>query len=240
MKCVLLAAGTSGRILSVSKGKPKPLIKIKGKTILERNVLWLSRFGVKNIWINLFFKPKLIINEIKKIDANIKFNFSKEKKLLGTAGAVKKIENKLGDNFLVIYSDNLLSFDLKNFINFHFKKRANLSVALYSPENNLFSGLASSAVEITKNSKIKSFLENRNNNFKKNRYVNTGAYILNKEILKKIPKNKFFDFSTDIFPKLIKKDFFGYVIEKKGYCLGIDTPNTFNLSLEIIKKNKLF
>lgn len=45
MKCILLAAGTSGRILSISGGKPKPLIKIKKKTLIERNI-----FMVKNIW----------------------------------------------------------------------------------------------------------------------------------------------------------------------------------------------
>ena len=35
---------------------------------------------------------------------------------MGTAGAVKKVENHLGNNFLVIYADNLLSFDIKKFI----------------------------------------------------------------------------------------------------------------------------
>ncbi len=67
MKCVLLAAGTSGRILSISKGNPKPLIKIEKKTILRRNVDWLFSYKINNIFINLFFKPELIINEIKKV-----------------------------------------------------------------------------------------------------------------------------------------------------------------------------
>ena len=49
MKCILLAAGTSGRILSISKGNPKPLIKIKKKTLIERNILWLKTFGIKDI-----------------------------------------------------------------------------------------------------------------------------------------------------------------------------------------------
>ena len=240
MKCVLLAAGTSGRILSISEGNPKPLIKIEKKTILRRNIDWLFSYKINNIFINLFFKPELIINEIKKVKKKIKFIFSLEKKLLGTAGAVKNIENKLGENFLVIYSDNLLYFDLKKFINFHKKKKSDLSIALYSPSVNFFSGLASSNILIDRNNKIISFKEKRNKNSKKNKYVNTGAYIINKKILKIIPKNNFYDFSSDLFPKLINKNFYGYVIEKNGYCLGIDTPDTYNKSLRIIKKNKLF
>ena len=230
MKCILLAAGTSGRILSVSKGYPKPLIKINKKSIIRRNINWLLKYKVKNIFVNLFFKPKLIINEINKLNKNINFTFSLEKKLLGTAGAVKKIEKKLGKNFLVIYSDNLLNFNIKKFINFHKRKKS----------VNFFSGLASSNININKNNKIISFKEKRNKNSKKNIYVNTGAYIVNKSILNKIPKNTFYDFSSDLFPQLINKNFYGYVIEKEGYCLGIDTPETYKKSLEIIKKYKIF
>ena len=240
MKCILLAAGTSGRILSISKGYPKPLIKIKNKTIIKRNILWLSKFGIKDITINLFFKPQLIIDEVNKIKKRIKFNFSFEKILLGTAGAVKKVENHLGNNFLVIYADNLLSFDIKKFINFHIKNKSDFTVALYSPKSNLFSGLASSKIELEDNNRIKSFVENRNKNFPKNKLVNTGAYIISKDIMKLVPKNKFYDFSNNLFPKLLKKKFYGYVIENKGYCLGIDTPKTYKLSLQIIQKNKLF
>ena len=240
MKCILLAAGTSGRILSISKGNPKPLIKIKKKTLIERNILWLKTFGIKDITINLFFKPQLIINEVKKFSKEVQIHFSLEKKLLGTAGAVKKIQNQLGTNFLVIYSDNLLSFDIKEFINFHLEKKANISIALYNPSNSLFSGLASSKIELKKNREIKSFTENRNKNLGKNNLVNTGAYIINKKILKYIPKNKFYDFSRNLFPKLINKKFYGYVIEKEGYCLGVDTPKTYKMSLRIIKKEKLF
>ena len=240
MKCILLAAGTSGRILSVSKGYPKPLIKINKKSIIRRNINWLLKYKVKNIFVNLFFKPKLIINEINKLNKNINFTFSLEKKLLGTAGAVKKIEKKLGKNFLVIYSDNLLNFNIKKFINFHKRKKSDLSIALYSPSVNFFSGLASSNININKNNKIISFKEKRNKNSKKNIYVNTGAYIVNKSILNKIPKNTFYDFSSDLFPQLINKNFYGYVIEKEGYCLGIDTPETYKKSLEIIKKYKIF
>ena len=240
MKCILLAAGTSGRILSISKGYPKPLIKIKKKTIISRNIDWLFKNNIKQIYINLFFKPNLIIKELKKIKLNANLHFSLEKKLLGTAGAVKKIEKKLGKNFLVVYSDNLLSFDLKKFINFHKKKQSNLSVALYSPSANFFSGLASSNIAINKDSKIINFKESRNKNSKKNKYVNTGAYIVNKKVLKKIPKNTFYDFSSDLFPKLINKRFYGYKIEKNGYCLGLDTPETYKKTLKIIKKHKLF
>ena len=240
MDVFLLAGGTSGRILSVSKGKPKPLIKIKNKTLLERNLSWIMSYNIKNIWINLHFKPNLIKNEIKRIKLDKKINLSFEKKLLGTAGAVKKIEKRLSKNFLVVYSDNLLSFDLNRFIKFHLKNKSNASIALYSPKDHFFSGIASSEIILYKNGKIKSFIEGKKKFKKKNILVNTGAYIINKKILKNIPSNKFFDFSLHLFPKLINKKFYGYKIEKKGYCLASDTPETYKKTVEIIKRKKLF
>ena len=240
MDAFLLAGGTSGRILSITKGKPKPLIKIKKKTLLERNLKWIMSYGIHNIWINLHFKPNMIKEEIKKINPESKINFSFEKKLLGTAGAIKKVEKKLSQNFLVIYCDNLLSFNLNNFIDFHLKKKSDISIALYSPKRHYFSGIASSEVILSKNSKIKSFIEGKEKLKKINKLVNTGTYLLNKKILKKIPVNKFFDFSLNLFPQFINKKFYGYKIEKKGYCLASDTPETYKKTVEIVKKEKLF
>ena len=92
---LFLAAGTSGRILKISKGKPKPLIKIKKKSILYRNFNWVVKSKIfSKYFINSFFKPNEIKKEIIKIQKihNIKIKISNEKKLLGTAGAIKKFK----------------------------------------------------------------------------------------------------------------------------------------------------
>ena len=123
---LFLAAGTSGRILKISKGKPKPLIKIKKKSILYRNFNWVVKSKIfSKYFINSFFKPNEIKKEIIKIQKihDIKIKISNEKKLLGTAGAIKKIQKNLGKLFFVIYSDNLLNFDLSKMVNYHIKKK---------------------------------------------------------------------------------------------------------------------
>ena len=83
---LFLAAGTSGRILEISKGKPKPLIQIKKKTILSRNFNWAFKSKLfKRYFINTYFKSNLIKKEIRKIKMNlkIKVNISNEKNYLG-------------------------------------------------------------------------------------------------------------------------------------------------------------
>jgi NDP-sugar pyrophosphorylase family protein len=243
MNVLFLAAGTSGRILKISKGKPKPLIKVKGRSILSRNFNWFNKSKlISNYFINTFFKPKEIKNEIEKINTKYKISakISYEKKLLGTAGAVKKLEKKLGDLFFVVYSDNLMNFDLNKMLVYHTKKKSDFTMALYSIKKNPYTGIASSSIKINKYNKIISFNEQRGSKGCSKYLVNTGVIILNNKIYKFIKKNKFTDFSNDVFPKVVeskKLKFYGYPIEKKnGYCLAIDTRDSYRNFIQIIKK----
>src|SRR3989442_1378081 len=57
---VLLAAGNSTRIAAVGGGIPKPLLAVQGEPILVRNVRWLAGAGVRRIWVNLHYRGDLI------------------------------------------------------------------------------------------------------------------------------------------------------------------------------------
>tara|TARA_Y100000389_G_scaffold120331_1_gene117608 strand:- start:24957 stop:25703 length:747 start_codon:yes stop_codon:yes gene_type:complete len=246
MNLFFLAAGTSGRILKISKGLPKPLIKIKNVSILERNIRWIKKYKfIKNYFINTYFKPHHIKNELKKIEKKlkIKIRISNEKKLLGTAGAIKKVEKSLGKSFLVIYSDNLLNFNLDKMIKFHNKKKSDITMALYSLKKNPFTGIASSSIKLDFRKRIVNFDEKRNSKGNSKYLVNTGVIILNNKIFKFIKKNQFVDLSNDVFKKIVNYKsikFYGYQIEKKNsYCLAIDTPEAYKKLLKLIKKIRL-
>jgi len=246
MNLFFLAAGTSGRILKISKGMPKPLIKIKGVSILERNFRWAIKSRlISKYFINTYFKAKYIKKEVNKIENtyDLKVKLSNEKKILGTAGAVKKLENKLGKIFFVIYSDNLLNFNIAKMLKFHNNKKSDFTMALYSIKKHPFTGIASSSIKLDKNSRIINFNEKRNSKGNSKFLVNTGVIILNSKIFKFIKKNKFSDFSNDVFKKIAKNKtlkFFGYQIEKKkSYCLAIDTPEAYDKLIRLLKKIKL-
>ena len=246
MNVLFLAAGTSGRILKISRGKPKPLIRVAKESILARNFNWVKKSNLMSkYFINTFFRPEDIKKEVKRI--NLKYQIytqiSHEKKLLGTAGAVKRLEKKLGNIFFIIYSDNLLNFNLNKMLDYHIQKKSDFTIALYSIKKNPYTGIASSSIKLNKYKKIVNFNESRGAKGSSKYLVNTGVMILNKKIFKFIKKNSFTDFSNDIFPVIVKNKkvkFFGYQIEKKNsYCLAIDTPESYNKFKKIIKNIKL-
>ena len=144
---------------------------------------------------------------------------------------------------MVIYSDNLLNFDLDKMLEFHNKKNSDITMALYSIKKNPFTGVASSSIKLDVKQKIINFDEKRNSKGNSKYLVNTGVIILNNKIFKFIKKNKFTDLSNDVFKRIVKLKsikFYGYKIEKKSsYCLAIDTPNAYYKLLKIINKIKL-
>ena len=62
MNVVMLAAGTGSRLGNITKTIPKPMLQIKGKPIMEHNILLCKKYGVKRIFINLHYLSEVIID----------------------------------------------------------------------------------------------------------------------------------------------------------------------------------
>lgn len=233
MKALVLAAGKSTRIAPISKGLPKPLIDIHGKSVLKRNLAWLFEYGVRDIWINLHYRPEEIMNHLgdgSKFGLSLQYSF--EPKILGTAGAVKLLEEEWNETFLVVYGDNLFQFCLDTFIDFHASKKTALSIGLFHQETHVHTGIAGGRVILEKD-EVKGFAEGSPRAISD--YVNAGIYLLEPKILEMIPKDTFYDFGNDLFQKCINNDIkiSGHIIN--GYCLGIDTPESYKEAMKIIK-----
>jgi len=240
VKAILLAAGKGERLRSILKTIPKPMVKVYGKPILEHNIEWLKSYGITDLYINLHFLPEKIrdyFNNGRKW--GVKIDYSYEPELLGTAGAVKKIARELWGwgsknfssdmgTFLVVYGDNLLKYNLKEIIDFHFQKKGIATIVLYEKDDVSQSGIA----VLSDKGRIIKFIEKPKPEESISNLVNTGIYVLNSEILSYIPDEGFTDFGNDIFPAIIKGrgDLYGFI--SKGSLIAIDTPELYKLVLE--------
>ena len=96
MQAVILAAGKGTRLYPLTKKIPKVMIDILGKPLLEHHILLLRKYGVTEIFINLFTLPDKIKNYFddgKKFGVKIKYAI--EPKLLGSAGALHNFKKKI-------------------------------------------------------------------------------------------------------------------------------------------------
>lgn len=218
MDVIILAGGDGKRIKKIAKKKPKILLKIKNKTIIERQVIQLKKIN-KKIYVSIKkddLKTKNLLKSIK----NVKFKFLEETKKLGTAGCLALLNNFDLSDVLVIYGDTLFNIDLKKFIKFH-KKRKSLLTLFCHPNNH---PLDSDLVEMDRFSRIKNFYRKPHNSKVIGNLSLAGIYIINKKLLKLLKKNSYQDFSKNFLPKILNKKYNVYGYRSREYIKDIGTP----------------
>ena len=218
MKAMILAAGRGRRLSPLTDKLPKPMIDINGKPIIYYQLKLLKKYNIKEVVINLNYMPWKIKNYLGSKKFGIRIRYSYEKKLLGTAGAVKKVEKIFDADFFVVYGDIITDMNLIKAYGFHKKNGGIATICLHNVPKDKAS---SSIIILNKKQQITKFIEKPKNRdlasvksgFK---LVNSGIYILKNSILRCIPKNSFSDFALDVFPMLLKRNekLVGYFDEK--------------------------
>ena len=183
MKAVILAAGEGIRLNPITINRPKPLIKISGKTILEHTLTTLRHSGISEVIIVTNYREKDIrqyLGNGKKY--NLKISYKTQEKMNGTATAVGATESMIKNNFILIYGDLLFSSEaIKKIIDTFKTKKIDGVMAVTPIENPEKYGI----VEIDKENKIKKIIEKPKTNAP-SKLANAGLYVFSKEIFQKI------------------------------------------------------
>jgi NDP-sugar pyrophosphorylase family protein len=235
MKAYLLSAGLGTRLLPLTKKTPKVMLPIGGKPLLWYQLQFLKFYGIYDVIINLHQNPEIVTNYFgdgKSIGMNI--TYALEKKLLGTAGSVKKSQNYFANEpFLVIYADTIRTIDINKLIKFHEVKKRAATIALYETNEPWTQGI----VKVDKNDRIISLVE-KPKNHKGDRLSNAGIIIFEPLIFDYIPKNKFSDFGFDVLPKFIEFEQV-YAYQTDCYIQDIGTPERYARAKNDFAKNKI-
>lgn len=135
MKAMILAAGLGSRLKPFTDDHPKALAVVNGKTLLQRNIEYLSRYGINDIIINVHHFPEQIIKLLKENnDFGINITISDESdEVLETGGGLKKAGWFLQDDdvpFVLMNVDVLTDLNLKGMIEKHKKNRSLATLAV--------------------------------------------------------------------------------------------------------------
>ncbi|WP_053058105.1 sugar phosphate nucleotidyltransferase [Rubrobacter aplysinae] len=216
MKAVIMAGGQGTRLRPLTSNQPKPMIPIVGVPCMEHIVNLLKRHGFEDIVVTLQFMP----DEIRDYfgdgsEWGVNMRYSVEDVPAGTAGSVKMAEEEiksLGDEderFLVISGDALTDSDLTELLRFHDERGSEATMVLKSVENPLDFGI----VITEEDGRISRFLEKPAWGQVFSDTVNTGIYLLESSVLAEIPDRGEYDFSADLFPRLLEdgRPMYGYI-----------------------------
>ncbi|HHD0454817.1 TPA: nucleotidyltransferase family protein [Campylobacter coli] len=188
---IIMAGGLGTRLKELTKNTPKPMLKVGKKPILENIVQRLKEQNFENFIFCVNYKKQIIEDYFKKgKDFGIKISYIKERKKLGTAGALSLIKQDFKESFIVMNADILTELDFNELLKAHKNSKALMSVCVREFEQQIPFGV------IEQN---KGFITNITEKPVQKFLVSAGIYVCEPEILKLLNKNEYLD-----MPELIK------------------------------------
>ena len=202
MKAVVMAGGEGSRLRPLTLGRPKPMVPIATKPVMQHNLDLLKRHGITEVVVTVQYLASMIQDYFGDgSQLGMKLVYSVEQTPLGTAGSVKLAQKHLTDTFVIISADALTDFDLSQIISFHKERKALATLTLYRVPNPLEYGV----IITREDGRIVQFLEKPSWSEVFSDTVNTGIYVLEPEVLDYFEANRVFDFSQELFPMMLRK-----------------------------------
>ena len=187
---VLMAGGQGTRLRPVTIDTPKPMVKINGIPILERQITQLKKHGFFKFYISVNYLANQITDYFQNGEKlGVSIQYLHEKKRLGTAGALSLINDDIEDNFLLMNGDIVTDIDFTELKKFHKSRSSMISIAAINHHIKVPFGVLKvkdeSLVEVVEKPVYSDL-------------CNAGIYMVNKHVLRTIPKNEYTDITDTI------------------------------------------
>ncbi len=209
---VLMAGGRGERLKPLTDNKPKPLLPVGTKPIIEHNIDRFNAYGIDDVWISVRYLAKQIQDYLGDgAEKSMRIKYIIENDPLGTVGALSLVSDFIHDSILVMNSDLLTNVDFENLFLFFQAENADLAVACVPYEVNV-----PYAVMETQENRLIGFKEKPTYTY----YSNAGIYMMKRSILNEIPQNTLYN-ATDLMEKLINQGKNVIVYPLTSYWLDI-------------------
>lgn len=216
---LILCGGVGARLSPAVSDRPKPMAAISGRPFLDILIGHVSRYGFRRFILCTGYMKDKISAYYSQGYRDLEIVFSEEEKPLGTGGAVREAEPHIrSSSFVVMNGDSFCPLNMREFLAFHHKQEADISIALSRATDAGDYGI----VECDSAGVVVSFLEKGQ---RREGLVNAGVYVMQKNILTAIPAGACFSLEHDLFPSYVSRRFYGYVTDKSFIDIG--TPERY-------------
>ena len=184
---LILCAGFGKRLHPLTSKTPKPLLKIKNITLLERTLNIIKQLEIKNVKINTFHLENEIINFLSNYKSNINIDIIKDgKDILDTGGGIiNLIKSSTENDFIVFNPDTIWDLkykdELEKMIEYYYSNKLN-NVLLVVNKNKSFDKRFKGDFELKNKNLV---------NYKEKNYIYIGCQIINKKIFQNITEKSF-------------------------------------------------
>jgi D-glycero-alpha-D-manno-heptose 1-phosphate guanylyltransferase len=234
MQALILAGGLGTRLRSVVSDRPKPMADINGKPFLYYILNKLLKGTIKNIVLAVGYKHEIIEEYFGDgYGLNCDIEYSVEKELLGTGGAISNAKKFLLENeILILNGDTYFNIDFDSMLQFHRKNNSNFTMALRKVDDSSRYG----SVEFDGDNRITNFVEKGVESTSS--YINGGIYIVNNNIIQSLKENTKFSLEQETIPEILHNEGI-YAFLSDEYFIDIGIPEDYERFCHDVKEEVL-
>ena len=226
-QAVVLVGGEGRRLRPLTDTRPKPMMPLVDRPFVAHQIDLLRRHGIDDVIFSCGYRPDALRAHFgDRSPEGVRFRYVVDPEPLGTAGAVKNAEELIRDGaFLVLNGDILTDLDLDAFGARHRETGAAGTIALTPVEDPSAFGL----VRLRDDGAVDAFVEKPapEDLIPGEPYrINAGTYLLEREVLDRIPAGRSCSIEREIFP-LLAADGTLYGYPSDAYWRDIGTPASY-------------
>lgn len=183
-QAVVMVGGKGTRLLPLTLTRPKPAMPVLDRPFLKYLIDALAAAGVKEVILAVGYKSDMLAHAIGDgSDMGVEIVYSDEDEPLGTGGAIKKLEDRLDDVFVAANGDTMNTLDVAAMVGTHFRTGADITVSLAPVDDPSQFGV----VVTDDKMRVTEFQDKPAKGTEISNLVNTGLYVINKDVLGLIP-----------------------------------------------------
>lgn len=201
-QAVIMVGGMGTRLRPLTETCPKPILPVLDKPCLMYLIENIASAGISEIILACGYRyPQLAETIGDGSDIGIDITYSFEDEPLGTAGAIKKVEDRLSDTFIAANGDVFSQIDVAKEIEEHLLSKALVTISLTEVNNPCEYGIA----RVDNDGRISEFKEKPKPEEVFSNLINAGIYVLEKDVLDLVPDKGQYDLSKELIPNLMER-----------------------------------
>ncbi len=202
MQALVLVGGFGTRLRPLTLTRPKQMLPVGRRSMLERVVIGLRHHGVTEVVLSMGYRPDAF--ERAHPDGQcggVPLRFVVEDEPLGTAGAIAFAAREAGidDTFLVLNGDIISDFDLSALVEFHRETGAEATIALKRVDDPSRFGVVVTDGE----GRVERFVEKPPAGQAPSNLINAGAYVVEPALVDRVPSGRPVSIEREIFPAVV-------------------------------------
>ena len=227
-----MAGGQGSRLRPITDARPKPMVEVLGRPVIDFVKDSMVQGGVDSLIVTTGYRGEMLAAHVEQWNTeSTSGRINQEHTPMGTAGSVRLLMDEITDTVIIGSGDSVASFDVAALLQAHKDSGAKATMALWEVEDPSPFGIVglSNSEEgdvdgELREGYIRKFKEKPRPEEAFSNVINAGLYILEPEVMALVPEGEKYDFSKNLFPRLLEMGWPMYAKAIDGVWFDVGSP----------------